>query len=236
MYKTYIFDLYGTLIDIHTDEEDPAVWEKLSYHFLYSGYAIEPDTLRAQYRKEVTQQISAPVIECQFPELNIPLIFKNIASTLGFNPDEKWLDETVRWFRLLSMRSLKLYDGVIETLSTLRDRNKKIYLLSNGQETFVKAEMCILGLTEFFDGIAISSKPGICKPDPLFYAYLADTFKVDLSSAIMIGNDATTDIAGAKRMGMDACYYHSNCSPDTETVDCKHQIWDGNFRRILEIV
>ncbi|WP_410772581.1 HAD family hydrolase [Fontibacillus sp. BL9] len=235
MYNSYIFDLYGTLIDIHTDEEDPAVWERLSYHFLYSGLPIKPEVLKEQYRGEVARQISTPPVECEFPELDIHLIFKNIASKIGFSPEASWLDETVRWFRILSMRRLKLYDGVKETLSALKNQNKKIYLLSNGQETFVEAEMRILGITGFFDGIAISSKPGICKPDPLFYAYLADTFKVDLASAIMIGNDATTDIAGANRLGMDACYYHSNCSPETETVDCKHQIWDGNFRRILEL-
>ena len=28
-YDNYIFDLYGTLVDIHTDESDTAIWEKL---------------------------------------------------------------------------------------------------------------------------------------------------------------------------------------------------------------
>lgn len=29
MYKNYLFDLYGTLVDIHTDEENGYLWEKL---------------------------------------------------------------------------------------------------------------------------------------------------------------------------------------------------------------
>lgn len=29
MYDNIIFDLYGTLIDIHTDEEDIAVWKHM---------------------------------------------------------------------------------------------------------------------------------------------------------------------------------------------------------------
>ena len=28
-YENYIFDLYGTLVDIHTDEEKTELWEKL---------------------------------------------------------------------------------------------------------------------------------------------------------------------------------------------------------------
>ena len=34
-YETYVFDLYGTLVDIRTDECDMNVWEKLA---LFYGY------------------------------------------------------------------------------------------------------------------------------------------------------------------------------------------------------
>lgn len=27
MYDNYVFDLYGTLVDIHTEENDAKVWE-----------------------------------------------------------------------------------------------------------------------------------------------------------------------------------------------------------------
>ena len=30
MYETCIFDLYGTLVDIHTDEKKEELWEKLA--------------------------------------------------------------------------------------------------------------------------------------------------------------------------------------------------------------
>ncbi|WP_281363492.1 hypothetical protein [Paenibacillus lemnae] len=40
MYATYIFDLYGTLIDIETDEEAPEVWNRLGFHFGYHGMNI----------------------------------------------------------------------------------------------------------------------------------------------------------------------------------------------------
>ena len=29
-YDTYVFDLYGTLVDIHTEENDNTLWEKLA--------------------------------------------------------------------------------------------------------------------------------------------------------------------------------------------------------------
>ena len=29
-YKNYLFDLYGTLVDIHTNEEAPSFWRSVS--------------------------------------------------------------------------------------------------------------------------------------------------------------------------------------------------------------
>ena len=29
-YQNYLFDLYGTLVDIHTDENDPRLWQRMS--------------------------------------------------------------------------------------------------------------------------------------------------------------------------------------------------------------
>ncbi len=33
MYRNCIFDLYGTLVDIHTDEVKPELWEKLALFY-----------------------------------------------------------------------------------------------------------------------------------------------------------------------------------------------------------
>lgn len=40
MYRNYVFDFYGTLADIRTDEEDPRLWKKMSeiYGALGAGY------------------------------------------------------------------------------------------------------------------------------------------------------------------------------------------------------
>ena len=42
MYDNYIFDLYGTLADIRTDEEKPYVWEKMGelYGSMGAAYTL----------------------------------------------------------------------------------------------------------------------------------------------------------------------------------------------------
>ena len=38
MFKNYIFDLYGTLVDINTNEDSLILWEKLSlFYFISRG-------------------------------------------------------------------------------------------------------------------------------------------------------------------------------------------------------
>ena len=48
-YDNYIFDLYGTLVDIHTDESDAAIWEKLAMFYGYYGALYEAGELKERY-------------------------------------------------------------------------------------------------------------------------------------------------------------------------------------------
>ena len=48
-YDNYIFDLYGTLVDIHTDESDTAIWEKLAMFYGYYGALYEAKEFKERY-------------------------------------------------------------------------------------------------------------------------------------------------------------------------------------------
>ena len=45
-YDNYVFDLYGTLVDIHTEEDFPKLWEKLALFFGYYGAIYKPKELQ----------------------------------------------------------------------------------------------------------------------------------------------------------------------------------------------
>ena len=38
-YQNYILDLYGTLVDIHTDESKASLWKKIAVYFSAQGAA-----------------------------------------------------------------------------------------------------------------------------------------------------------------------------------------------------
>ena len=58
-YENYIFDLYGTLVDIHTDEEKPELWEKLAQFYGYYGAAYTAQKLKNAYARLTGQKEDA---------------------------------------------------------------------------------------------------------------------------------------------------------------------------------
>ena len=50
-YETYVFDLYGTLVDINTDEENMDVWEKLSLFYGYYKANYTKEELKLSYKE-----------------------------------------------------------------------------------------------------------------------------------------------------------------------------------------
>ena len=51
MYQNYIFDFYGTLADIRTDEEKPYLWQKMSEIYGAMGAGYGPAELRQTFRR-----------------------------------------------------------------------------------------------------------------------------------------------------------------------------------------
>ena len=49
MYKNYVFDLYGTLVDIRTNEEKVYLWDKLTELFGFYGAIYTRSELKKRY-------------------------------------------------------------------------------------------------------------------------------------------------------------------------------------------
>lgn len=57
MYQNIIFDLYGTLIDIRTDEFSLDFWRKAVQGFATGGASFSPGELRTAYTKYVKRAL-----------------------------------------------------------------------------------------------------------------------------------------------------------------------------------
>ncbi|MCD7736777.1 MAG: HAD family hydrolase [Lachnospiraceae bacterium] len=209
-YENYIFDLYGTLVDIHTDESCPRLWEKLSLFFGYYGARYSANELRHTW-DERTAQCRGQAYEA-FPEIDVTVIIRALFEQKGVAPSLELIHHTGQFFRILSTEYIRLYDGTRELLDGLRNAGKHIWLLSNAQRIFTRYELRMLDIDRCFDSILISSDFGVAKPDPRFFRQLNTNYSIDFSRSLFIGNDAVNDVGGAVGVGLDSFYVHSNLS------------------------
>ena len=211
VYNNYLFDLYGTLVDIHTDEERLDLWHKMSILLAMDGVSITPKVLRNRYLKKVSAlEKEARLERGSGAEIDIASVF---ASFYKNGVSSEHVAQVAMAFRLLSLEKLKLFSGVIELLEKLKREGKRVYLLSNAQALFTLPELRALQLEPYFDGIVISSCEGYKKPDARFYAIAMERYDLHPEETVMIGNDDQADCWGAARAGLDSMYIFTEQSP-----------------------
>lgn len=228
MKKAIVFDLYGTLIDIRTDENTKKLWALMTIYYGYHGAYYED--LKTAYGQRVKDYLSKETAE--YPDIEILDVFNQLFVDKGVFVDKATLLQTATTFRLLSTEYLKLYPHALELLETLKANGLKVILLSNAQSSFTLNELKLLGLISKFDSIYISSDYKLSKPDQNFYQIMLDKEKLTADECVYVGNDHTTDIKGANAVGMDSIYLYSNCSPEPSVFECLHKIMPLDLKAV----
>ena len=213
-YTDLVFDLYGTLVDIHTEEND-LVWEKTALYFGYYGAQYSAEPLKTDFKSVMTRLESDAGQSYEvYPDIPFDVVMADLFRAKGIteNADALGLN-AAQVFRIASTEYIRLYDGVIDALHALRKKGFRLWLLSNAQRAFTAYELRHLGLGPQFDGIYLSSDYRCRKPDPRFFHTLLDERHLDPARCLMIGNDRETDIAGAQAAGLSTLYMHTNLTP-----------------------
>ncbi|BCN32077.1 HAD family hydrolase [Anaeromicropila herbilytica] len=235
-YKNYIFDLYGTLVNIHTNEKKKYLWDKLALFYRFQGANYQPLELKNEY-KRLCDLLEEKLTNVDYPEIEITKVFQMLFQNKSIDANLQLAKETGTIFRALSIQDIGLYDGVIDLLDELQKKDKKIYLLSNAQQIFTEPEMKMLDIYDYFDGILFSSDQGCKKPSPLLYQAILQKYNLCKEDSIMIGNDYIADIKGANTIGLSSLYIHSNLSPNIEDeLLSNYSIMDGDVNKIKKMI
>ena len=94
----------------------------------------------------------------------------------------------------------RLYNGVLETLQTLKNADFKLACITNKTERFTNPLMETAGLAPYFDFIASGDTFAEMKPNPLPLLETAKLLNVAPENAWMIG-DSINDISAGKNAG-----------------------------------
>lgn len=239
-YQNCIFDLYGTLVDIRTDETSPRLWEHMAKIYRNSGALYQPEELRAAYFRLVGQLEDGTALRQDsheaHPEIQIEQVFQRLYREKGTEAGRELAVRTGLSFRKLSTEYLRLYDGAAELLRALRSWGCGVWLLSNAQAIFTRRELKQLRLDGLFDGVYLSSDYGCKKPAARFFEILLREHDIAPASAVMVGNDGVCDIEGARAVGLSTIYIRSNLSPCEPLPDANYVLEKMDLRRVLEIL
>lgn len=236
-YQHCIFDLYGTLVDIHTDEASPRLWVRMTEFYRLHGAFYQPRELRDTYFRlvgKLEHGAASPMENTHeaHPEIQIEQVFQQLYREKGVEADSGLTVRTCLTFRKHSTEYLRLYPGAAELLDSLRAEGCGVWLLSNAQSIFTRQELKQLRLDGLFDGIYLSSDYGFKKPDSRFFRVLLQDRAIPVENAVMVGNDGVCDIKGAQAVGLATIYIRSNLSPQEPLPEADYVLDHMNLRQV----
>lgn len=220
--KGILFDLYGTLIDIETDESMEEIYRAISHYLTYHGVYLTRWAVRDRYDEIMKQQKEVGGEE--YPEIDVEAIWNSFLRQNGIKAPlarRKLATILAQIYRAISRKRLQLYPDVKRILDELRP-TYRIALVSDAQPCYALPEIKAVGLESYFDPIIISAQYGFRKPDTRLFGKALDTMKLRPAEVICVGNDMYRDIYGASKLGIKTIFVdsdqgaksHENVTPD----------------------
>ena len=213
--KGILFDLYGTLVDIETDESMEKIYREISRFLIYQGLNLRWQNLRELYYgiMQEQRQISSE----QYPEVDVEAVWDALLARQGLasQAERSCLKRYLaQLYRGLSLKRLKRFAYVKRVLNTLR-HSYRMAIVSDAQPCFAWAEIRTVKLEGYFDPVIISAEYGFRKPDPRMIRLALEKIQLSPEEVIFVGNDMYHDIYGAQQLGIKTVFFASTSGAQT---------------------
>jgi putative hydrolase of the HAD superfamily len=202
------FDAAGTLLALR--EEVGETYSRLAARH---GYVAAPGVVEAAFRR--TFPLREPLID----QSRERAWWKNVvrdafdgAST--FSRFDEFFDETYEFFSHAS--AWQLFEDVSPVLRSLKDRGCRLVVISNF-DSRLSGLLAELGVSEFLDGIFVSSCMGAAKPDPAIFEKALSRLSAETNGATHVGDSWGDDVKGAAGAGMQSVWLNRHGSKASPT-------------------
>lgn len=172
---TLLFDFDGTLLDTN---------ELIVQTFL----SVLGEHFPGQYGREDVMQFIGPSLEQTFTDIAPERV-------------DELSDQYRRLNRTLHDDLVEEYDGVVETLRTLKSRGLKMAIVSTKREETILHGLKLMGVHDVFDALVALDHVQNAKPHPEPLELALRLLDADQHGALMIG-DNSHDIEGGKNAGV----------------------------------
>ena len=193
--KAIIFDAYGTLFDVNSAAEKCKdkigdKWE--SFANFWRTTQLEYTWLRSLMKRHK-----------DFWQITEDSLDKSMKA---FNIDPKMKKELLNLYKVLSP-----FKEVPETLKTLKERNFKLAILSNGTPSLLNELVRSNDLNDLFDDLFSVEEVGIYKPDSKVYDLPVKKYKIEKNEVAFLSAN-TWDVSGGGNYGFNSIWVNRNNS------------------------
>ena len=216
--KAIIFDAYGTLFDVNSAAEKCKdkigdKWEPFAN--FWRTTQLEYTWLRSLMKRHK-----------DFWQITEDSLDK---SMMAFNINPKMKDELLNLYKVLSP-----FQEVPETLKTLKEKNFKLAILSNGTPSLLNQLVKSNNLDNLFDDLFSIEEVKIYKPDSKVYDLPIKKYEIKKNEVAFLSAN-TWDVSGAGNYGYNAIWVNRN-NNIFDNLDYEPQNQIKNLSELLNLI
>ena len=216
--KAIIFDAYGTLFDVNSAAEKckDKIGDK------WEGFANYWRTTQLEY----TWLRSLMNRHKDFWQITEDSLDKSIKA---FKIDNSMRNELLDLYKKLST-----FTEVKEVLNSLKKKNYKLAILSNGTPALLNKLVSSNDLTDIFDDIFSIEEVGIYKPNSKVYDLPVKKYQIKKDEVAFLSSN-TWDVSGGGNYGYNSIWVNRNKNI-FDNLDYKPKNEVENLKQLLDIV
>ena len=216
--KAIIFDAYGTLFDVNSAAEKCKdkigdKWEPFAN--FWRTTQLEYTWLRSLMKRHK-----------DFWQITEDSLDKSMKA---FNIDTKMKDELLNLYKVLSP-----FKEVPKTLKTLKEKNFKLAILSNGTPSLLNDLVKSNNLDNLFDDLFSIEEVGVYKPDSKVYDLPIKKYEIKKNEVVFLSAN-TWDVSGGGNYGFNAIWVNRN-NNIFDNLDYKPKNEIKNLSEIIDII
>ena len=234
-YKCLIFDADHTLLDYVADEY--AAFTKV-----YREIGMPTASLLLEDSRRFSEEtwteaglydVDDPLVQTTYHKTyrsHVSGIFEKVFEKYG-NPTSVTAEKAGELF----LKALEAEGKPLGNAKTFLEELSKKYTVCIATNGLTNIQKGRLAAFEKFATVYVSEAIGCIKPLPAFFRHILKRQRASKKACLMIGDSLRSDVAGAKSVGIDACWFNPERRENTSGIPTDYEISAlENLRIILE--
>lgn len=202
--KAILFDLDGTLFDRDATVGGIAAWQATAF-----AHVIPKD--RAEGFRHTICDLDA------HGHRDKREVYARVGDQFALTPSDTEL--LLKSFWTEYGNHCRAGEGVVETLTTLREEGIRLGIITNGVERVQNAAIDAIGVRAFMEVILISETEGVRKPDSAIFRRATERLGLRPEQCWFVGDHPEVDVEGAEHAGLKGVWKRTPYwSPTREVV------------------